>query len=111
MIELHLVIKVSLNKSRSVIDALHVLAKNIRAVPGCLGAEVYKSVGISNCVCYVEGWESETALQKMIASHHFSQLASVMELSSEPPDCQFRFISDVQRLDYAMQVLGGASDT
>lgn len=87
------------------------LAKSARAVPGCLSAEIYKAVGIPNCVCYVEAWESEIVLQKMIASHHFSQLASLMELSSEPPDCQFRFISELRHLDYALQVREGSNET
>ena len=106
MVELHLVIRVSLNKTRSLIDALQALAKSARAVSGCVAVEIYKAVGMSNCVCYVETWESEDVLQKMIASHHFSQLASLMELSVEPPDCEFRFISEVHRLDYALQVRG-----
>ena len=110
MVELHLVIRVSLNKTRVLLEALQVLAKSARTIPGCLASEVYKAVGMHNCVCYMETWESEAVLQKMIASHHFSQLASLMELSSEPPDCQFRFISEVQHLDYALQVRGTSDE-
>jgi hypothetical protein len=55
-------------------------------------------------------WESEAALRSMIASRHFSQLAALMELSSEPPACEFRFISQTYGLGFAEQVRDCAND-
>ncbi|QPK63555.1 antibiotic biosynthesis monooxygenase [Methylomonas sp. LL1] len=110
MIELHLVLRVPANKTRTMVDALQVLAKSARSVPGCIAVEVYKTVGVPRYICYDEIWESETMLRKMIASSHFSQLASLMELSSEPPDCEFRFISQTCGLDFAERVRGCATD-
>lgn len=104
MIELHLVLRVVPSNTRPMIDALKALAKSARAAPGCMSAEVYKAVDERGCVCYGEIWESERLLCNMIASKHFSQLAALMELSSKPPDCQFRFISKTQGLEFAEQI-------
>lgn len=110
MIELHLVLRVPTNKTRTMLAALQVLAKSARSAPGCMAVEVYKTVRAPHNICYDEIWESETVLRRMIVSRHFSQLASLMELSSEPPDCQFRFISKTQGLEFAEQVRGSSYD-
>lgn len=104
MIELQIIIKAHPHKTRTMTEALQAMAKNVRAVPGCLSVELYKRVGSPCHVCYDEVWESETALRQMIVSRHFSQLAALMELSTEPPYCQFRFISKTQGLEFAQQV-------
>ncbi len=98
MIELHLVLKPPPNKTRTLIAALQTLAKSARVEPGCI------------CICYEEIWESEAALRGMIASRHFSQLASLMELASEPPACEFRFIAQTYGLGFAEQVRDYAND-
>ncbi|MGR8979257.1 MAG: putative quinol monooxygenase [Gammaproteobacteria bacterium] len=110
MIELHLVLRVPPNKTRPMIDALITLAKNARAETGCIAVQVYRAFGVPHCVCYDETWESESVLRRMIASRHFSQLASLMELSSEPPDCQFRFIAEIRGLEFAAQVRDDSDD-
>ena len=106
MIELHLVLKAPPNKIRILIAALQALAKSSRVAPGCMAVEVYKTVAVPRYICYDEIWESEAALRSMIVSRHFSQLAALMELSSEPPVCEFRFISKTYGLGFAEFVKG-----
>ena len=106
MIELHLVLRAPPNQTRTLTAALQALAKSARTLPGCINVEVYKNVAQSRYLCYDEVWESEPELRSMIASHHFSQLAALMELSNEPPSCEFRFISQSYGLSYAEQVRG-----
>jgi quinol monooxygenase YgiN len=89
MIELHLVLKAPPSKTRTLIAALQALAKSSRGAPGCMAVEVYKTVAVPRYICYEEIWESEEALRSMIVSRHFSQLAALMELSTEPPVCEF----------------------
>ena len=110
MIELRLVLKAPPNKTRILIAALQALAKCARIESGCMAVEVYKTAVGSRYICYEEIWESEAALRRMIASRHFSQLAALMELSSEPPSCEFRFISQTCGLGFAEQVRGCAND-
>jgi quinol monooxygenase YgiN len=110
MIELHLVLKALPNKTRTLIAALQALAKCARVETGCIAVEVYKTAVGSRYICYEEIWESEAALRSMISSRHFSQLAALMELSSEPPSCEFRFISQPYGLGFAEQVRGCAND-
>lgn len=110
MIELHIVLRVPVNKSRALTDALLALAKSARTQSGCVEVDVYKTVGFPRYVCYDEIWESEASLRKMIASSHFSRLAALMELSSEPPACEFRFISQTYGLDFAERVRANAYD-
>lgn len=104
MIELHLILKVSPKHTRSITEALQALAKNARSKEGCVDVEVHKVVGARNCLCYDEIWESESCIREMIASRHFSQLAALMELSKEPPACEFRFINKIQGLEFAEEV-------
>lgn len=110
MIELHLVLKAPSKRIRPLIDALQALADSARLEPGCLGVELYKSVAGPRCLCYGEIWESEADLHRMLASHHFCQLANLMELASEPPACEFRFISKTYGFDFAEQVRGLSLD-
>ncbi|MDT4290336.1 antibiotic biosynthesis monooxygenase [Methylomonas sp. MO1] len=106
MIELHVILRARPNQTRSMTAALQALAKSARMLQGCVNVEVYKNVAQPRYLCYDEVWESETELRHMIASHHFSQLAALMELSSEPPSCEFRFISQTYGLGFAEQVRG-----
>ena len=110
MIELHLVLRAQPNQTRNLIDALQALAKSARSAPGCHAVEIFMTVDRPRYICYDEIWESETELNRMIASHHFSQLAALMELSSEPPNCEFRFINQTFGLSYAEQVRGCEPD-
>jgi quinol monooxygenase YgiN len=89
---------------------LQVLAKSARVELGCIAVEVYKTVAVPRYICYDEIWESEAALRRMIASRHFSQLAALMELTSELPSCEFRFISQTYGLGFAEQVRGCVND-
>lgn len=110
MIELHLVLKAPSNRISALIDALQVLADSVRSKPGCLGVGLYKSVTEPRCLYYDEIWESELDLRRMLESHHFCQLATLMELASEPPTCEFRFISKTCGFDFAEQVRGLSVD-
>lgn len=104
MIELHIVIKTHAKETRAITQALQALGKSIQSIPGCISVEIYKRVGAPCTVCYDEIWASESALQQMITTKHFSQLASLMECASETPNCEFRFISEIQGLEFAEQV-------
>jgi len=106
MIELHLVLKAPPKRIRSLIEALQVLADSVRSEPGCLGVELYKSLIGPRCLCYDEFWESEADLCRMLTSHHFCQLATLMELASELPVCEFRFINQTYGLSFAEHVRG-----
>jgi quinol monooxygenase YgiN len=107
MIELHLILRAPPRQTRSLVDALQALAKSARAEPGCTAVRLFMAVGDSRCICYVETWESEEVLRRMIASRHFSQLAALMEMAVEPPECEFRFIVETRGLDFAVQVREG----
>lgn len=106
MIELHLVLRAPPNQTRNLTAALKALAKSALTLQGCMNVEVYKNLAQPHYLCYDEVWESEQELRQMIASHHFSQLAALMELSCEPPSCEFRFISQTYGLGFAEQVRG-----
>ena len=104
MIELHIILRAPPNQTHSMTTALQALAKNARNLQGCLKVEVCKNLAQPRYLSYVEIWESEPELRQMIASHHFSQLAALMELASESPSCEFRFISQTYGLSFAEQV-------
>jgi quinol monooxygenase YgiN len=109
MIELHLVLKAPANRIRPLTDALQVLADSARSKPGCLAVELYKSLTEPRRLYYDEIWESEADLRRMLASHHFCQLATLMEQASEAPTCEFRFIRKTYGFDFAEKVRGLSS--
>ena len=90
------------------IAAFRALTRWARAEPGCLSARLFVADGDPRCVCYVEAWESEEALRRMIQSPHFSQLAALMELGSEAPDCEFRLITETRGLEFPASVRASA---
>lgn len=104
MIELHLVIHLPRRQKRSLIEAFHSLAKWARSEHGCVSAELFVAAYDPACLCYVEKWTSEDALRQMIRSRHFSKLIALMELASEPPNCEFRVIAESRGLEFAAQV-------
>lgn len=104
MIELHLVLHTTRYQTRAVISAFQTLARWARAEPGCLSAQLFVAVDESRSLCYVETWESEEALRRMIRSSHFSQLAALMELGAEAPECEFRLITETRGLEFPMMV-------
>ncbi|WP_268741927.1 putative quinol monooxygenase [Methylohalobius crimeensis] len=108
--ELYLVLRAPPRRSRVMVRALQSLAKSARAESGCTGVRLFGAIGDPRCVCYVETWESEAVMRRMIASEHFSQLAALMELAAEPPECQFRVIAEIRGLEYAAQVRNCSDD-
>ncbi|WP_221064187.1 putative quinol monooxygenase [Methylomagnum ishizawai] len=110
MIELRLLIHTSRQHTRPVIAAFRALARWARAEPGCLSARLFLADGDPRCVCYVETWESEEAVRKMIRSPHFSRLAALMELGTEAPECQFRLIAETRGLEFPASVRSGLNE-
>lgn len=104
MIELNLILYAKPRQIRSLTDALLSLAKAARLESGCVTARVFVAAEDSNCLSYIETWESAEELRRMIRSRHFSQLATLLELAAAPPECRFRVIAETHGLEFAAQV-------
>jgi predicted acylesterase/phospholipase RssA/quinol monooxygenase YgiN len=104
MIELHLLLHMPRQQTRPVIAAFRSLAKHVRAEPGCRSARLFVAAENPRCLCYVETWASDEDVRRMIRSPHFSQLAALMELASEAPECEFRVIAETHGLEFPARV-------
>lgn len=104
MIELHLMLRTPRQQTRPVTAAFQSLAKQVRAEPGCRSARLFVAAENPHCLCYIETWESDEDVRRMIRSTHFSQLAALMELASEAPECEFRVIAETHGLEFPTRV-------
>lgn len=104
MIELHILLRTLRSQTRPVIATFKSLARWARSESGCLAVQLSVAVEDSRCICYTEIWASEEELLRMIRSPHFSQLAALMELAADPPECEFRVIEEKRGLEFPARV-------
>ena len=98
--------RVTPHESSRITSALHALMVVIRAEPSCLGCQLSTEMGEQTGICYTEEWKDEVALQRQLRSLSFSQLAELMERSTERPRVEFVLPSGVRGLEYAEEVRG-----
>jgi hypothetical protein len=73
---------------------------------GCSGAGLAADLGADNVFWYREDWESEELLEASVRSDQFSQLLSLMEVSSMPPSLEFRVVGERRGLEYVAALRG-----
>jgi quinol monooxygenase YgiN len=95
---------VPLGQIASITSAVHSLATETRAAPGCLGCSVSTVLGGHGTVRYVEEWRTEADLRRQLQSETFTQLAGLLEVGIEPPLVQFELPGRKRGFDYVEEV-------
>ncbi len=97
---------VPVGKTRSMIEALHVLMSSTRAEPGCVACSVAADVAEKGVIRYSEEWTTEDALQRQFTTDRFKSLITLIEEATEPPLVEFLLPSGTRGLEYVEEVCG-----
>lgn len=94
-----------------IVVALHSLATESRAFPGCLGCLVSSNIGEHGTVRYVETWENEGDLRRRLLADRFLHLTSLMETEDaiHPPEIEFNLASTTRGFDFVREVREGTN--
>jgi len=71
----------------------------IRALPGCLGAGVYREAASSEAMC-IEMWRDVEAIELHVRSRDYERLLAIMETSGERPALTFNFVAETRGLEW-----------
>jgi quinol monooxygenase YgiN len=98
---------VPVGKTRSMIQALHMLAAATRAEPGCVACSVSADLAAKGVVRYSEEWESEDALRSQFGTDRFKDIVALIDDSSETPVVEFELPGGNRGLEYVDEVFRG----
>jgi len=95
---------VPLGQSRPITIALHSVAAETRAAPGCVGCSVATDIGKRATVRYVEEWLTEADLRERMRSDTFDHLVTLIEDATQPPRIEFALAHATRGLDFFEEV-------
>jgi quinol monooxygenase YgiN len=81
---------------------LRVVMLPAQELPGCRFAQVYQRINAPRHVDYIEEWDVPTDLHQQLSSERFSRLLELIEMAAEPPEIEFRTISETHGIDYVI---------
>jgi quinol monooxygenase YgiN len=84
-------------------------AERTRIEPGCLSARISPDEQQEEVFLVEEVWQSQENLDRHLRSDHYRQVLLVTEMSDEPPDVQFRTISQSAGLEIVEKARSGHS--
>ena len=99
---------VPLGQARSVTMALHSIAADTRAIPGCVGCSVAADLTERNTVRYSEEWRTEEDLRLRMQADTFGQLIMLIEEAAQSPLIEFRLRHETRGLDFVHEVRAAA---
>ena len=79
---------------------LRVVMLPAQQVPGCHFAQVYRRADEPQRIDYVEEWDDLAGLRPQLSCERFSRLLEVVEMAAEPPEVEFRCISETHGINY-----------
>ena len=95
---------VPLGQSRPITIALHSVAAETRATPGCIGCSVATDISKRATVRYVEEWLTEDDLRGRMQSDTFSDLITLIEDATQPPRIEFELAHGTRGPDFVAEV-------
>jgi quinol monooxygenase YgiN len=97
---------VPIGQTRSITNALHSLAADVRSTHGCVSCSVSSDIAERGVVRYVEEWQTEDDLRRRITSDTFVRIVTLMEDAAIPPRIEFALTGGTQGLEFAEEVRG-----
>ena len=79
---------------------LSVVMRPAQQLPGCHFAQVYQRINEPQEVDYVEEWDDLAGLRPQLNCERFSRLLELVEMATEAPEVEFRWISETYGMDY-----------
>ena len=87
-------------KVPDVVRALRAVMRPAQQARGCSFAGVHTSAFDSRRVLYVEEWEDACELHRQFGTERFHRLLELLEIAADPPDVEFRIVSETHGLEY-----------
>ena len=107
MVRLSVKLAVRGSQVKGIAGALRSIVTQVLGARGCAGCEVSTDLQNPEVLHYAEQWFSDVDLRRRIRSEEFHLLIAVIEAAVEPPHIEIHFVSEIQGLDYVMEVLQG----
>ena len=85
-------------------DALRLVMAQALGSRGCAGCELSTDLQYPDLLHYAEQWFTDVDLCRRIRSEEFHYLIAVIEAAVEPPHLEIHFVSEIQGLDYVLEV-------
>ncbi|BCS34041.1 hypothetical protein TBR22_A32700 [Luteitalea sp. TBR-22] len=83
-----------------VVGALRAVMRPAQQARGCSFAGVYTSAVESGRLLYVEEWDDASELSRQFGTARFHRLLELLEIAADPPDVEFRMVSETRGLEY-----------
>lgn len=90
-----------------VVGALRTVMRPAQQARGCSFAGVYTSAVESGRLLYMEEWDDACDLHRQFGTERFQRLMELLEIAADPPDVEFRMVSDIRGLEYMSDPLPG----
>lgn len=94
-----LAIKVSADKADDALRLIMPVVRRSRTEPGCLYSDVYRRDYHDTRLLLVERWRSLEEMERHVRSERFSRVLAWIELSLDPPEVRFDWVSESRGLD------------
>jgi len=86
-------------------DALRSVMAEASGGRGSAGCELSADIRNPDLLHYAEHWFTDADLRRRIRSEAFHCLIAVIEAAAGPPHLEIHFVSEIQGLDYVVEVL------
>lgn len=106
MIQLMLRLHIDTTDSQSLLQGLRLLARFSKLERGCLASGLLEEACDSGILHYFEEWDSHETMECRVRSEQFKRLLALAELTSAPPEFEFRFVDEIRGLEYVSALLG-----
>lgn len=106
MVQLTLKLRVSPGGVSDVTRAFRAVMQEAHWHLGWIRGQASRDLGDPDTLHYMEEWLTAEDAAREVRSARFCRLLELMEAAAEPPELQFRFITEVRGLDYVADVRG-----
>ena len=100
MVQLLVKLVASPGRAVDVVEALRAVMRPAQQARGCSFAGVHLSAVDSRRVLYVEEWDDACELYRHFGTERFRRLLELLEIAADPPDVEFRVVSETHGLEY-----------
>ncbi len=106
MIVATLGIRVAPENTRRAMQVILPLLGPTHTESGCLSCDLYQGTEDDGSLILIERWESLPDLERHIRSDRYHKVLAWIEMSTEPPEIRFDFVSETRGFEMLEAVLG-----
>jgi len=93
----------------ALIEILRFVEEHLHGKAGCLGCDVFETVGSSQRILYVEQWDSMKDLHAHIRSELYFHVLGAIELASKMPSIRFHEVTQTKSMELIEELRGSCT--